>query len=35
MEEGTLVQIPGEVNRAFERYVSVLDADGVDPRQGN
>lgn len=32
MEEGTLVQIPSEVDKAFERYVGVLDADGVDPR---
>jgi hypothetical protein len=32
MEEGTLVQIPSEVNKAFDRYVAALDADGVDPR---
>ncbi|WP_237159817.1 hypothetical protein [Mycolicibacterium austroafricanum] len=33
MEEGTLVQIRSEVDRAFARYVAVLDADGVDPRE--
>ena len=33
MEEGTLVQIPSEVDKAFERYVATLDADGVDPRE--
>lgn len=32
MEEGTLVQVPSEVDKAFDRYVGVLDADGVDPR---
>lgn len=33
MEEGTLVQIPSEVDKAFARYVGILDADGVDPRE--
>lgn len=33
MEEGTLVQIKSEVDKAFARYVAVLDADGVDPRE--
>lgn len=33
MEEGTLVQIPSEVDKAFGRYVGVLDADGADPRR--
>lgn len=33
MEEGTLVQIPNEVDKAFERYVGILDVDGVDPRE--
>lgn len=33
MEEGTLVQIQSEVEKAFERYIGVLDADGVDPRE--
>jgi hypothetical protein len=33
MEEGTLVQIKSEVDRAFDRYVDVLDSDGVDPRE--
>ncbi len=33
MEEGTLVQIQSEVDKAFERYIEVLDADGVDPRE--
>lgn len=32
MEEGTLVRIPSEVQRAFERYVAVLNAEGADPR---
>lgn len=32
MEEGTLVQIPSEADKAFQRYVGVLDADGADPR---
>jgi hypothetical protein len=32
MEEGTLVQIPSEVDKAFQRYVGVLEADGADPR---
>lgn len=35
MEEGTLVQIQNEVDKAFERYVGILDADGVDPRERN
>lgn len=35
MEEGTLVQIQSEVDKAFERYIEVLDADGVDPRERN
>jgi hypothetical protein len=33
MEEGTLVQIPSEVDKAFGRYVGILDAYGVDPRE--
>jgi len=33
MEDGTLVQIPNEVDKAFERYAAILDADGVDPRE--
>lgn len=33
MEEGTLVQIPGEVDKAFERYSAILDADGADSRE--
>ena len=33
MEEGTLVQIPSEIDKAFARYIGVLDADGVDPRE--
>jgi len=33
MEEGTLVQIPSEVNKAFRRYVEVLDEEGLDPRK--
>jgi hypothetical protein len=33
MEEGTLVQIRSEVDKAFERYIGILDADGVDPRE--
>lgn len=33
MEEGTLVQIPEQVDRAFERYVGVLERKGADPRQ--
>lgn len=32
MEEGTLVQIQSEVDKAFQRYVGVLAVDGVDPR---
>lgn len=32
MEEGTLVQIQSEVDKAFDRYIGVLDNDGVDPR---
>lgn len=32
MEEGTLVQIQTEVDKAFKRYVDVIDKDGVDPR---
>ncbi|WP_448222187.1 hypothetical protein [Gordonia iterans] len=32
MEEGTLVQIKSEVDKAFTRYVSILDSEGVDPR---
>ncbi|MGY1827013.1 phospholipase D-like domain-containing protein [Blastococcus sp. SYSU DS0541] len=34
MEEGTLVQIPGEVDKAFERYSAILATDGVEPRAG-
>lgn len=33
MEEGTLVLIKSEVDKAFARYVDILDADGVDPRE--
>lgn len=33
MEEGTLVQINSEVDKAFARYMDILDADGVDPRE--
>jgi hypothetical protein len=33
MEEGTLVQIQSEVDKAFQRYVEILDAEGVDPRE--
>lgn len=33
MEEGTLIQIQSEVDKAFRRYVDVLDGDGVDPRK--
>lgn len=33
MEEGTLIQIQSEVDKAFQRYVDVLDADGVDLRK--
>jgi len=33
MEEGTLVQIRSEVDKAYERYIGILDADGVDPRE--
>lgn len=33
MEEGTLVQIPEQVDKAFERYVGVLERKGADPRQ--
>lgn len=32
MEEGTLVQIPSEVEKAYSRYLAILDADGADPR---
>ncbi len=32
MEEGTLVQIPGEVEKAFDRYTAILDSEGADPR---
>ncbi|MBN0973337.1 MULTISPECIES: hypothetical protein [unclassified Gordonia (in: high G+C Gram-positive bacteria)] len=32
MEEGTLVLIKSEVDKAFARYVSILDTDGADPR---
>lgn len=32
MEEGTLVQIKSEVDKAFARYIDVLNVDGVDPR---
>ncbi|MFL4477936.1 hypothetical protein ACIPUB_06565 [Paeniglutamicibacter sp. ORCA_105] len=32
MEEGTLVQIQSEVDKAFRRYTDVLEADGADPR---
>lgn len=32
MEEGTLVQIQSEVDKAFKRYTDVLDSDGADPR---
>ncbi|WP_156252437.1 phospholipase D-like domain-containing protein [Pseudactinotalea terrae] len=32
MEEGTLVQIPSEVEKAFQRYLDILDTDGADPR---
>lgn len=35
MEEGTLVQIPSEADKAFQRYVGVLDADGADPRDSS
>lgn len=35
MEEGTLVQIPKEVDKAYKRYINVLDTDGVDPRERN
>jgi len=31
MEEGTLVQIRSEVDKAFQRYTHVLESDGVDP----
>lgn len=33
MEEGTLIQIQSEVDKAFQRYIDVLDGDGVDPRK--
>lgn len=33
MEEGTLVQIPEQVDKAFKRYVGVLERKGADPRQ--
>lgn len=33
LEEGTIIQIPAEVDKAFERYTAVLDSDGVDPRE--
>ncbi|MEO5316095.1 hypothetical protein PV772_18605 [Pseudarthrobacter sp. CC12] len=32
MEEGTLVQIQSEVDKAFKRYITILDSDGADPR---
>jgi hypothetical protein len=32
MEEGTLVQIPEQVDKAFQHYVEVLDRKGADPR---
>lgn len=32
MEEGTLVQIPSEAGKAFDRYLAILDSDGADPR---
>lgn len=32
MEEGTLVQIPSEVDNAFDRYRQVLESHGADPR---
>lgn len=32
MEEGTLVQIPEQVDKAFQHYVEVLDRRGADPR---
>jgi hypothetical protein len=32
MEEGTLVQIPLEVEKAFAQYVVVLNQEGADPR---
>jgi phosphatidylserine/phosphatidylglycerophosphate/cardiolipin synthase-like enzyme len=32
MEEGTLVQIPSEVDKAFAQYVAVLESGGADPR---
>ncbi|WP_229051470.1 hypothetical protein [Aeromicrobium sp. Leaf350] len=32
MEEGTLVQIQSEVDKAFDRYNEILNAGGVDPR---
>lgn len=35
MEEGTLVQIQSEVDKAFERYIGILNDDGVDPRERN
>jgi hypothetical protein len=35
MEEGTLVKIQAEVDRAFKRYIDILDADGADPRNRN
>jgi hypothetical protein len=33
MEEGTLVQIKSEVDKAFARYINILDTDGADPRE--
>ncbi|MFE4833948.1 hypothetical protein ACFRAU_04605 [Arthrobacter sp. NPDC056691] len=33
MEEGTLVRIQSEVDKAFKRYTDVLDSDGADPRR--
>lgn len=33
MEEGTLVQIPAEVDKAFAQYVEVLEQKGADPRE--
>lgn len=32
MEEGTLVLIPSEVDKAFDRYIAVLDSVGADRR---
>lgn len=33
MEEGALVLIKSEVDKAFARFIDVIDADGVDPRE--